>query len=70
MLKDNAQIANGCYLLFAKNELFDATISLGRFATETSIKDSLVLHSDLFTEVDDGLTFIKKYINKKLYNYR
>ena len=64
MLKDNGQIANGCYLLFAKNDVFDATISIGRFATETSIKDSVVLRTDLFTEVDATLAFLRKHINK------
>ena len=68
MLKDNGQIANGCYLLFAKNDVFDATISIGRFATETSIKDSLVLRTDLFTEVDATLTFLKKHIKKGILN--
>jgi ATP-dependent DNA helicase RecG len=46
MLKENGQIANACHLLFSKNEVFDATISIGRFSTETSIKDSLVLRTD------------------------
>jgi ATP-dependent DNA helicase RecG len=50
--------------LFSKNEVFDATISIGRFSTETSIKDSLVLQTDLFTEVDETLTFVRKHINK------
>lgn len=64
MLKDNGQIANGCYLLSARHDVFDATISIGRFATETSIKDSLVLRTDLFTEVNVTLAFIRKHINK------
>ncbi|MGL5111620.1 MAG: AlbA family DNA-binding domain-containing protein [Flavobacterium sp.] len=64
LLKANGQIANGCHLLFSKNEVFDSTISIGRFSTETSIKDSLVLRTDLFTEVDETLGFVRKHINK------
>lgn len=64
MVKENGQIANACHLLFSKNELFDATISIGRFSTETSIKDSLLLRTDLFAEVDETLTFVKKHISK------
>ncbi|WP_081764658.1 RNA-binding domain-containing protein [Flavobacterium succinicans] len=64
LVKENGQIANACHLLFSKNELFDATISIGRFSTETSIKDSLVLQTDLFTEVEETLTFVRKHINK------
>lgn len=64
MIKENGQIANACHLLFSKNEVFDATISIGRFSTETSIKDSLVLRTDLFTEVEETLTFFRKHINK------
>ena len=51
-------------MLFSKNEVFDATISIGRFASETSIKDSLVVRTDLFNEVDITLAFLKKHINK------
>ncbi|WP_281324276.1 ATP-binding protein [Flavobacterium sp. IMCC34518] len=64
MLKENGQIANACHLLFSKNEVFDATISIGRFSTETSIKDSIVLRSDLFTEVEATLAFVRKHMNK------
>jgi ATP-dependent DNA helicase RecG len=64
LLKNNKQIANACHLLFSKNDLFNATISIGRFASQTSIKDSLVLRTDLFQEVDSTLAFLKKHINK------
>lgn len=58
-------VTSACYLLFCKNDVFDATIELGRFSTPTSIKDGLTVRSDLFTEVEEVLGFIKKHINKE-----
>ena len=40
------------------------TNSIDRFASETSIKGSLVVRTDLFNEVDVTLAFLKKHINK------
>ncbi|MBE9464794.1 RNA-binding domain-containing protein [Dyadobacter subterraneus] len=60
-----SQIANACHLLFAKNDVFLATIELGRFSAPTLIKDGLTLRSDLFSQIEDVLTFIKKHINKE-----
>ena len=39
-------------------------IELGRFQTPTIIKDGARLKTDLFTEVDGVIDFIKKHINK------
>lgn len=58
-------ITSACYLLFGRGYIFDANIELGRFSTPTSIKDGLTVRSDLFTEVEEVLTFIKKHINKE-----
>jgi len=58
-------VTSACYLLFCKNEVFDAAIELGRFSTPTSIKDGLTVRSDLFTEVEEVLSFIRKHINKE-----
>ncbi|MCF0054194.1 RNA-binding domain-containing protein [Dyadobacter sp. CY356] len=60
-----SKIANACHLLFAKNDVFLATIELGRFSAPTLIKDGLTLRSDLFSQIEDVLTFIKKHINKE-----
>ncbi|GLU55928.1 ATP-dependent DNA helicase [Dyadobacter frigoris] len=60
-----SKIVNACHLLFAKNDVFLATIELGRFSAATLIKDGLTLRSDLFAQVEDILTFIKKHINKE-----
>ena len=59
------KISNACHLLFSKNDVFQATIELGRFATPTSIKDGLTLRSDLFKEVEEVMNFIRKHINKE-----
>ena len=57
-------VTNACYLLFSKKDIFSSVIELGRFSTPTSIKDGLTLRSDLFTEVEEVLNFVKKHINK------
>jgi ATP-dependent DNA helicase RecG len=42
------------------------TIELGHFQTETIVKDSLRLKSNLFSQVDDVMEFIRKHINKRI----
>ncbi len=64
-LLKNEQITNACYLLFAKNDIFSATIELGRFSDPISIKDGLTVRSDLFLQVDEVINFIKKHLNKE-----
>ena len=64
LLKENS-ISNACHLLFAKNEVFKATIELGRFSAPALIKDALTLRQDLFTEIEEVFNFIKKHINKE-----
>jgi len=64
LIKENG-IVNACHLLFAKNDVFKATIELGRFSEPTLIKDALTLRADLFTEIEGVFDFIKKHINKE-----
>lgn len=61
----DTQVTNAAFLLFAEREVFQATIELGRFSSPTSIKDGLTVRSDLFTEVEEVLAFIRKHINKE-----
>ena len=61
----NTDISNACHLLFANAEVFLSTIELGRFSAPTLIKDGLTLRADLFTEVEEVLSFIRKHINKE-----
>lgn len=58
------KITYGCFLLFMTGESFISTIELGRFQTETIIKDGTTLKGDIFTEVEGVMNFIKKHINK------
>ena len=59
------QITNGCHLLFMAGESPDSTIEAGRFSSETMIKDNLTIRTDLVSEVDLLLEFIRKHINKE-----
>jgi ATP-dependent DNA helicase RecG len=65
LIKDT-QVTNACYLLFAKENNLYATIELGFFADETLIKDSVRVKSDLFAEMEDVMTFIRKNIRKEI----
>ena len=65
LLKEYDQITNGCYLLFAESETMLTAIDLGRFSSETIIKDSLTIQSDLFNTVNAVLNFLQKHINKE-----
>jgi len=60
-----SQLTNACHLLFSDKEVFQATIEMGRFSAPTLIKDAQTLRSDLFSEVEKVLQFIKKHINKE-----
>ena len=64
LLRENF-ITNACYLLFAKSDVFLSTIEMGRFSDEITIKDSKTLRTDLFTEVEEILEFVRKHINKR-----
>jgi len=63
LLKDE-RITHGCYLLFVAGDSFISTIEIGRFASETIIKDSLTIRTDLISEVEIILEFIRKHIDK------
>jgi ATP-dependent DNA helicase RecG len=65
-LIDGEKITNACWLLFFPEQDFTTTIELGHFASETVIKDSVTLKSDLFTEVNEVMNFIRKHISKEI----
>jgi ATP-dependent DNA helicase RecG len=64
-LEREGKISNGCFLLFMTKESPSSTIELGRFETETTIKDGARIQCDLFFQVDRVLEFIKKHISKR-----
>jgi len=61
ILKENI-LTFGAYLLFAKDLCIISDIQIGRFKSESKIIDSLSLDTDLFTEVDEIMAFIKKHL--------
>jgi len=60
----NDKITFGAFLLFTASEPLLSTIEVGRFSTETIIKDSLTVRTDLISEVEIVLTFVQKHLNK------
>lgn len=58
----NKQLTFGGYLLFVKDYCPISDVQVGRFKSETMIIDSMSLSSDLFTEVDEILFFIRKHL--------
>ena len=63
-LLHNEQITHGCYLLFTTGDSLLSTIEIGRFASETVIKDSLTIRTDLISEVEAILEFIRKHMGR------
>lgn len=58
----NNKITFGCYLLFAKELCVVSDIQIGRFKSPTKIIDSLNLDTDIFTELEEIIAFIKKHL--------
>jgi ATP-dependent DNA helicase RecG len=56
------QLTFGGFLLFVKDYCLISDVQVGRFKSETMIIDSISLNTDLFTEVDEILVFIKKHL--------
>lgn len=60
------KITNAAFLLFHKNDNIVSTIELGFFQSDIIIKDSSRSKSDLLSQVDDVMNFVKKHINKEV----
>ena len=60
------KITHACWLLFMPETDVCTTVELGHFSSSTVIKDSLTLRSDLFSEAEDIMEFIRKHINKRV----
>jgi ATP-dependent DNA helicase RecG len=60
-LTRNGRITKAAYLLFVKDFTALTGIQAGRFKSATKIIDSVSLHSDLFTEVEQVLAFVRKH---------
>lgn len=58
-------ITFGCFLLFAAVDSLITTIDVGRFDSETIIRDNLTIRGDFFSELKAVMGFIKKHISKR-----
>lgn len=58
----NNQLTFGGYLLFANDYCLISDVQVGRFKSDITIIDSISLNTDLFTEVDSIIAFIKKHL--------
>ena len=61
IIRDN-KLTFGAYLLFAKEYCAISDIQIGRFKSEITIIDSISLDTDLFTETEKIMAFIKKHL--------
>ena len=57
----NDKITFGAYLLFSKDFNILSGVQAGRFKTSTDIIDSISLNTDLFTEIDELIVFLRKH---------
>ncbi len=60
------KITNAAYLLFSDKTTLLTTIELGQFQSDIVIKDSMRSQSDILTQVEDVMDFVKKHINKEV----
>jgi ATP-dependent DNA helicase RecG len=62
----NGQLTNAAYLLFTGRDTVLTAIELGRFQTNIIIKDSTRTKSDILSQIDQVMDFVKKHINKEV----
>jgi len=58
----NDQLTFGAYLLFAKDFCLISGVQAGRFKTPTDIIDSISLNSDVLSEIDALMLFVRKHL--------
>ncbi|MDR0566694.1 MAG: putative DNA binding domain-containing protein, partial [Prevotellaceae bacterium] len=58
------KLTYAAFLLLMKSDSVFSTIEMGRFQDEITIKDGVTVATDLITEVEEVLAFIRKHINK------
>ena len=61
-LMREGRITNAAYLLFVKDFSPITGIQAGRFKSATKIIDSVTISTDLFTEVDELMSFVRKHL--------
>lgn len=65
ILRDD-KLTFGAYLLFVRDSCSISDIQIGRFKSDISIIDTVSLNTDLFTELDKIISFIKKHLMVEL----
>jgi ATP-dependent DNA helicase RecG len=65
ILRDD-KLTFGAYLLFVKNYCSISDIQIGRFKSDISIIDTISLNTDLLTELNEIIGFIKKHLMVEL----
>jgi ATP-dependent DNA helicase RecG len=61
LLRDSRP-TNAAYLMFKTNDSVITTIELGRFQDPITIKDTARTKSDILTQVDEVINYVKKHI--------
>jgi ATP-dependent DNA helicase RecG len=61
----DGKITNAAFLLLMKNDSVISDIELGHFQNEITIKDGISISTDLVSEVEEILDFIRKHISKE-----
>ncbi|MDR3246191.1 MAG: putative DNA binding domain-containing protein [Prevotellaceae bacterium] len=61
----DGKLTNAGFLLLMKNESVLSGIELRHFQNDVTIKDGITVSTDLVTEVNDILAFIRKHISKE-----
>ena len=56
------KVSFGAYLMFARGYCLLSDVQMGRLRNDGSIIDSALLSTDLFQEVDDIISYVKKHI--------
>jgi ATP-dependent DNA helicase RecG len=57
---------HAAYLMFKNKDSLSTTIELGRFQNPITIKDTARTQSDIITQVEDVMSFVKKHMNLAL----
>lgn len=58
----NGRLTFGGYLMFASDYCSISDVQVGRFKSPTLIIDSISLNSDLFSEIDEVMAFVRKHL--------
>ncbi|MDR1114802.1 MAG: hypothetical protein LBL33_01355 [Tannerella sp.] len=61
----DGNLTNAGFLLLMKNDSIISDIELGHFQNEITIKDGITISTDLVTEVEEVMAFVRKHISKE-----